>query len=138
MDKFKIIDHPSDIGLEAYGKDLGQAFENAALGMFSVMYELSEVRETTSIELEVEAEDKGKLLVDWLSEIIYAIDVKKIIFRRCVVEELSKNDVRAKFYGEPVDLSRHRFYHYIKAATYSQLLVEEKEDGSKIWVIFDI
>ena len=37
--KFKVIEHTADIGVEAYGDDLKQTFENAALGFWEIIAE---------------------------------------------------------------------------------------------------
>ncbi|HID60274.1 MAG TPA: archease, partial [Hadesarchaea archaeon] len=43
MKRFEWVEHPSDIGFRAYGKDLAEAFENAALALFEVMVDTSKV-----------------------------------------------------------------------------------------------
>ena len=77
-------------------------------------------------------------MVDFLSDLIYSVDVRKMLFCKCRVLELTDTLIKAQLYGEDVDVSRHKFRHYIKAVTYSQLLIEENPKGSKIRIIFDI
>jgi SHS2 domain-containing protein len=43
--RFKVIDHTADVGIIAYGKDLKEAFANAAYGMFSQIADLRGVKE---------------------------------------------------------------------------------------------
>lgn len=138
MNKFRIIDHPSDIGIEAYGKDLSAAFENAALGLFSLISDPDKIAERTALDFTVTAPDRETLLVDWLSEIISAQDIKRLIFKRCEVKALSNTKIVSRVYGEPVDPARHKFSHYVKAVTFSQLAIEEKPGKCKIRVVFDI
>ena len=54
MKRFEWVEHPSDIGFRAYGRDLAEAFENAALAFFEVMVDTSKVepREEVAVELE--------------------------------------------------------------------------------------
>ena len=41
--KFKPLDHPSDIGIIVFGNNLKDIFENAALGMFSLISDLKQI-----------------------------------------------------------------------------------------------
>ena len=41
---FKEIEHPSDIGLRFWGRSIEELFENAGLGMFSVMTDIGSSR----------------------------------------------------------------------------------------------
>ena len=41
--RFKSIEHPSDIGITAYGKNPKEIFENAGFGLFSLIGDLSNV-----------------------------------------------------------------------------------------------
>ena len=43
MEKYEIIDHTADIGAKAYGKNLSEAFENAAKAMFDIITDKSEI-----------------------------------------------------------------------------------------------
>ena len=37
MKPYELIEHTADTGLKAYGKDLSEAFKNAAIGMFDII-----------------------------------------------------------------------------------------------------
>jgi len=58
MKRFGLIEHPSDIGILAYGANYKETFENAAFGMFSAMAELSDVSPQKSFELKIKGEDQ--------------------------------------------------------------------------------
>ena len=45
MEKFRFLEHTADVFIEAYGKDLKEAFENVAIGLMNLMVEnLDKVR----------------------------------------------------------------------------------------------
>jgi SHS2 domain-containing protein len=135
---FKIIDHTADIGIVACGADIKQVFANAALGLFSLMAELDELKEDIQRELELSAEDIEVLLVEWLNELIYIVDVEHIIFRRFEIDELTANQLRARCFGEKIKLGEHKLKREIKAATYHMLRISKDDGGYKVQVIFDI
>ena len=135
--EFEIINHTADVGITAYGKDMKEAFANAAKGMFSLITELDDVEELEHRDIELTSPDQESLLVAWLNELIYIFDVENILLKRFVVTKLSSTHMKARGYGEKVDASRHKLKLGIKAATYHMLKIE-KDNGVKAQVIFDI
>ena len=134
---FDIVDHTADVGIIAYGADVKQAFANAARGLFNLITELDDVKETLYRDIEVTATDKESLLVEWLNELIYRFDTENIIFKRFDITELNDTRLKGRSYGEKVDNSRHELKTGVKAATY-HLLKVDKNDGCKVQVLFDI
>jgi SHS2 domain-containing protein len=132
-----VIDHTADVGIVAYGKDLKEAFANAAFGMFSLIADLEKVRGSISREIDVQSTDQEALLVDWLNELLYLFDVEHIIFKRFEITALSQKKLKAKVYGEKIDTSRHQLKTAVKAATYHMLKIE-KNKGVRVQFILDI
>jgi len=135
--RFDIIDHTADIGIVAYGKDLKEAFANAAYAMFTLIADLEGVKEVVCHKIEVQAEDRESLLVSWLNELLYLFDTEGIIFSRFKIKDLDENSLKAEGYGEPLDKTRHSLKSGVKAATYHMLRVA-KDNGYSIQVIFDV
>ena len=138
MKRFDVVEHTADAGIVAYGADMGEAFANAAYGMFSLMADLEQVGEETSCHVEVEARDREGLVVAWLNELLYLFDVERIIFRRFDIMDITDTRLAADACGEPADVSRHRLKSGVKAATYHMLLISEGGGGCSIRVIFDV
>lgn len=146
--RYQVFDHTADIGIQAYGHDLKEAFANMAYGMFSVIAELDKVKEVEFRDIEIEAEDREALLVAWLNELIYLFDVERLIFKRFEIGELTESRssspgqgptarLRARAYGEAFDPQHHVLKTEIKAATYHTIKVE-RGDGARLRVIFDV
>jgi SHS2 domain-containing protein len=135
---FEIIDHTADIGIVAYGADIKQVFANAALGLFSLMADLDDLEENVQRKLELSAEDAEVLLVEWLNELIYILDVEHIVFKRFEIDELTSNQIKARCFGEKIKPGQHRLKREVKAATYHMLRLNKEDGGYKVQVIFDI
>ena len=135
--KFEILDHTADTGIIAYGDDMKEAFENTALGMFSLITDPTGIVNDQVRKIDINSSDRDSLLVDWLNELIYLFDVENIIFNKFDIILLDENALSAIGYGEKVDLSRHEIKIGIKAATYHMLKIE-KNSIYTIRVIFDI
>jgi len=132
--RFKPLNHPSDVGIVAFGKTPKEIFENAAFGMFSMMAELLAVEKKITLPVNVTGEDLESLLVNWLNELIYDEDAKRLLFSEFEITKISGTQLEANVRGEKIDLSRHVFYRPIKAATYNQLQVR----GNQATIIFDV
>ncbi len=136
MKRFDLIEHTADIGLNAYGKDMPEAFVNAAYGMFSIIAELDNVRAVETRRVEVGADDIEGLLFEWLNSLLYYFDVEMLLFRQFDIVEFSNNRLVADCRGEKVDRSRHQIKIGVKSATYHLLEVNRQEN--RVRVIFDI
>jgi SHS2 domain-containing protein len=135
MLRYRQIAHTADIGIEAFGKDLGEAFSNAAYGMFAIMTDVKKIREAESREFELREKDLEGLLFAFLNRLIRSFDVEHLLFRRCEVK-LAGASLKATCYGERFDPARHEIKTGIKGATYHSLEVDR--ESSRIRVIFDV
>ena len=137
MRAFDIIDHTADIGLIVRGKTLEELFANAALGMFSIIGDVSRVSPRESRPVHVRAEDRGLLLAEFLDELLYLLDAEHFVVHHAEVESVSGTEARAVIHGEPVSPA-HDLHTDIKAVTHHALSVEKR---GKIWeatVLFDV
>ncbi|MDD3492813.1 MAG: archease [Candidatus Thermoplasmatota archaeon] len=138
MQPYKTFEHTADIGIQAHGASLVEAFAHAARGMFSLMVDGSHIepREEREIELPVEG-DREQLLVDWLSELLYLRDVEGLVFGDFQVS-IGEETLRATVRGEPYSRERHAYGREIKAVTYHLLEIKRTKKGVYIKVLFDI
>ena len=125
---YEYFEHQADIGIRGKGTTLAEAFEQAALAMFEIMVETKDLQIGRSQLVEVEGNDLSELLIAWLSELLFLKDVEGKMFSRFEIKSIDKNKLAAKVYGEPIDSSRHKLKLEVKAATYTQLFVEKKDD----------
>lgn len=135
---YEYFEHQADIGIRGKGKTLAEAFEQAALAMFEIMVETDKLKSNEFQLVEVEGNDLSELLIAWLSELLFLKDVEGMMFSRFEIESIDKNKLVAKVYGEPIDSSQHRLKLEVKAATYTQLFIEEKDDNWIVQCLVDV
>lgn len=154
MKSFEILDISGDVGLKAYGESLKGAFLNAATGMYSLITDLEMVKAEKVINVSVESDSIEGLLVSWLNELIFHFDAYGFIGKGIHITEFTPSlslptrgggigggealKLKASISGEDFDPDRHERKLLIKAATYHQLKIEEKNKRWEIDVIFDI
>jgi SHS2 domain-containing protein len=110
----------ADLTIEAEGSTLEEAFQNAALGMFNAITPLEgiEAREERSIEL------------------LYVNDVDFLVFSGIEVE-IDGLRLRAECRGEAFDIERHPQGIAVKAVTFHQMRIEQRDGGWSIRVVLD-
>jgi SHS2 domain-containing protein len=135
---YELFDHTADVGLRVLARDLPSLFREAAEGLFSVIVaEIPRRGTARSIEVRLEAERADFLLVDWLNELLYVFETKRLLLGAFDVE-LRGTCLRATALGRELDEERDRLLREVKAVTYHGLRVEERPDGWLAEVILDI
>lgn len=135
---FHIIEHPADIGLEAFGHSLKDVFEYAANGLISIIVEPSSVDAVEQRFVRLVASDAENLLVKWLSEILYLYDGQNFLMSDVSIEQISSTELEAVITGEPVNERKHEFKLDVKAVTYHQLKVANEKGIWSVRVFLDI
>ncbi len=128
---YEILEHPADIGFRVRAGTLEELFAGAALAMLSIADDPEAVDPREHHAITVESGDLESLMVDWLNEVLYLFDGRRIAFRSFRVEQVGDRSLKAVGAGEPRDAARHSSKLVIKAATYHQLRIA-REDGG--WV----
>ncbi|MGA2464578.1 MAG: archease [Thermodesulfobacteriota bacterium] len=138
MKRFEVLDHTADIGLIVYGEDLKTLFENAGEAFFHLITDLKKVRRRVEKRIEVKGEDLERLMVDWLSELLYLHDVENLLFKGFKVESVGEGGLKARVKGEPFQEGVHVIKTGVKAVTYHQIEVRKENGRWRAQIIFDL
>lgn len=138
MKRFEIMDHPSDVGIIAYGADLKDLFENAAYGMFSLMTDLKDVSIQNKFEVKAKGEDREELLVNWLNELIFLEDTHRVILKDFKISSITDTEISALAFGEKMEKGKHTVTRAVKAATFNRLEITGKKGYLIAKVVFDV
>ena len=128
---YDVLEHPADIGFRAFGETLPDLFASSALAMLSIAGDPAAAEPREEYAIQVESGDRESLLVDWLNEVLYWFDGKRIAFREFQVTAWSDQAIQAIALGEPRDPERHQARLIVKAVTYHQLKIAQR-DG--MWI----
>lgn len=135
---YRILDHTADIGVEVHGKDLKALFENAGKALFHLVTDLRTVRRRVEKQIRLKGEPLERLMVDWLSELLYLHDVEHLLFRRFEVDAVGERGLRARAFGEVFREGVHVVKTGVKAVTYHQIQVKREGEGWRSRIIFDL
>ena len=137
--RYRYIEHPSDVGFEAYGATLEVLFANAALAMYSFMTDVDEIETAEEREVAVQAEDLYSLMFDWLDEMLFLFESDSLVMKNfdIIVDELQFN-ITGMCRGGRFDPAKHESGIIIKAVTYNMMEVKKK---NAVWcarVVLDV
>lgn len=135
---YETFPHTADLGLIARGATLGRLFENAALGLTSLLTDPEKVRPERETLFELRADTPESLLVAWLNEVLYRFTVRRDACRRFEVRLGPEGSLSASAWGEPLDPACHPVLREIKSATYSDLRIVREKHGFSVRIVFDI
>jgi SHS2 domain-containing protein len=134
----EFFEHTADMGIRARAASLDTLFADAAAGLFSLLVaNLDAVRPVHAETVRIEAERLDDLLFDWLAELLYLHDAKRMVFSEFDVR-LADGALTATARGEPIDMRRHQLDTDVKAITYHGLKVQRDADGWLAEVIVDL
>lgn len=142
MKKFKFFEHTADAEFEAYGKNLEEAFENAALVTSEVMSDTKKVASKVKEKISIESEDLKSLLYDFLEKLLILHDSKNLVFSEFRVNYIKKENDKFKlegsFSGEEFNPKKHESRTHVKAITYYQMEIGQKKGKYFIHAVLDI
>lgn len=147
---FEQLPHTADLKMRAYGSTIPELFNNALIGMFTVIKpkgpyisyldqtdqaKIFCLKFTSTRKIHVTAASQDLLLIAFLSECLYLSDIYNEVYLACDFSLLTQTELRAILRGTPITGFE---VVEIKAVTYSEL---ELVNVNNIWqatIVFDI
>src|SRR5215467_4349074 len=139
--QFRYLDHMADTIVEAYGDSLKEAFENSALALVNIMFEVDKVVPNKSLRINIQENDIENLLYYWLEKILLLMLTDEFIpseFDASIVMEKSKILLIANVRGENLDYRRHIYKIEVKAITYHEMRIKQERNDFKIRYLVDL
>ena len=135
---FEILEHPSDLGIEAYGATLAETFRNAARGLMSVIAGTSVIEPEEERSISLIGLDRENLFVRWLTEILFLYDAEKFLTTDVTFAIINDTSLHAIILGQKYDAKIHELRLDVKAITYHKLMIENIENNWTARVFVDI
>jgi SHS2 domain-containing protein len=132
----------ADIAFEATGRDLSELFVSAADATMNVMIDnLDAIESRERRQIELSNDNIEMLLFDFLQELIYFKDAKRLLLRARGAQIDQKEEaylLKAKVAGEQLDATRHQQRADVKAVTLHGFSVKKEDGDWKARVLLDI
>jgi SHS2 domain-containing protein len=139
---FEFLEHMADAYIAAYGRNLAEAFENAALAMFDVMTEVEKIDPKIKEKVKVTAEDEYALLYSWLEKLLVKFETDEMLYSKFKISNLNQTQggfsLKAEIWGEKFNPEKHTQKVGIKAVTYHRMEIIKKPEKVTLKFILDL
>lgn len=134
---FELRAHTADVAVEASGPSLGETFAAVADGLTAAHCDDVPAEGGERFAVGVRAESREALLFEYLDELIYQRDVRGVLPADHAADVHWQGGwiIGGTARGVPLDAVDAR---EIKAVTYSEMTLEETDDGWLAYVVFDV
>lgn len=123
--------HGADVGVRGVAPSKEGAFVQAALALSAIAADLTDVRPREVVEVNCVEADEELLLADWLNAVTYEMATRGMLFSKFEVA-IEGRTLKARLWGEAIDLARHQTGVEVKGATYTALSLAKDTAGN--WV----
>jgi len=135
---YELLEHAADLGFRVRAGSLPELFERAAEALVAIAIETGDIQTRESYPIQAEGDSSESLLVNWLSEVLYCLDGRRLAMARFHIDELTEARVTGEAFGESRDPSSHPGKLIVKGVTYHQLKIEHEERGWCCEVFLDV
>jgi len=135
--RYRFIEHTADIKFRAFGNTIEEAFENSALAMFHVMYSGGASKKIRK-NISVQGKDFESLLYNFLEELLILFDSEKFFVSEIVRLKIDKKNFKLNTELAGGKAENYKIGTDVKAVTYNEMLVHEKNGKWICQVVVDV
>ncbi len=132
---YRFLGHTADIIIEGTGSNLAEAIEQTALGLIERMGKAK--KQKVTFQIEEKAETLDELVVHSLSSILTECDIHELQPHSFKITEFDSKGEQ-KLLKAKLSMGRGKAKDSVKAVTYHNLKVEEKDEEAVVQVLLDI
>lgn len=133
------FDHTADIGMEIEAASLEELLQDGVLGLTGLICaEPDRVESRDERTISLGPGEPPDLFVDLLREMLFLFEMEGFLAREALVTRDAIGGVLATLRGERFDPARHVANHEVKAVTYHELEVAERDGRWRARVVLDI
>ncbi|MGD8634715.1 MAG: archease [Anaerolineales bacterium] len=130
---FEELEHTADWSLRVHARTIDELFVHAAMGMFSLLDPEFRPQGSETRSLQITAADFETLMVSWLEELLYQLEVERFGADDFDVQ-INDTSLEAVFKAVPIDSIKKD----IKAVTYNELEIVHDVKGFHTTIVFDV
>lgn len=141
MKNVVFLDHTADIMYEASGQTLVEAFENAALALFSIISHLDKVKGTkVEVKIEEKADKLEQLFAFALNDLVGESDAREVFFTEFRVKKIGRQGKAWVLVGRAfgAEMTREAGNTHVKSVTLHEARVIKEKNKWKARILLDI
>lgn len=130
---YRLLEHTADAKFQAWGTTMEEAFAAAVQGMTAIAADPDALGTQRCIPISIRSKTVENLLFDLLDEILFLRDTEKFLPARADALTIAKQNGLYTLDAMLIGDDAKKWPANLKAVTYSEMVVEERPDGS--WFI---
>jgi len=130
---YEEIDHTADLAMKVWGEDLQTLLRQAAKGLYELMGVKIDPDSSVQDEFSIGAGSEEIILVDFLNEVLFLAEDKRLHFDDFIFAETSQALLVSAAGHSVASLTRE-----VKAATFHDLAIRRTAEGMETTLTFDI
>ena len=133
---YSFLEHTADVKFRAWGESLGEMFVFAADAFNETVRGEIKILEQEERVFEVEGKDKMSLLYNFLEEFLVLLEKDDFLVSKIKEIEVGDGKLKCVVVGDVA--GNYKFTNDVKAVTYSEMFVREKDEGWECQVVLDV
>ncbi len=133
---YRFLEHTADVKFRATGENLNEMFIASAEALNETIRGEIRILEQKEISFSVEGKDIESLLYNFLEEFLFLLDAENFLVSRIKSITISNDKLDCTVVGDSAD--NYAFTNDVKAVTYSDMFVREKNGGFECQVVLDV
>jgi SHS2 domain-containing protein len=139
--KYKFLEHTADIKFRAFGKTIGEVFENSALALKeTISKDKVGEKKKEKISLQIEGGDIENVLHQFLEEFLFLFDTKGFLLSKIKKMEIKEKSgayfIRCEMTGDKA--KNYEIANHVKAITYNEMFIKKQKDRWVSQVVLDV
>ncbi|NWG09783.1 MAG: archease [Nitrososphaerales archaeon] len=138
---YNFLEHMVDALIEARGKNMEEAFENAGMALVDTMVHIERVDKKMEERIRVDGWDMKSLLYNWLENLLIRVTSEGRAYSSFKVKITKKDgtyELEAVARGEDLDIGKHEPKTEVKAVTYHMMDIKQDQKGVSLRFLLDL
>jgi SHS2 domain-containing protein len=131
---FTEIEHTADWAIHVEADHFAQLLECAAWGMYELLHLEADRQTGEKRRVQLEAPDREGLLVAWLEELLFYLETEGRMVHEASVQTVGDKELVADL----ALVATHTPTKQIKAVTFHNLRIVDRDSGLETTIIFDV
>jgi len=141
MKPYIYLPHTADAKFQAWGKNLEEAFKNAAYAMTDVITDHTKIEPQIKKQIKLSSENPESLLYDFLEQFLFLLDTERFLLNKIkkikIIEKKNQLLLIASLIGDNKPI-RYAIKTTIKAVTYQEMFIKHEKGKVTVQVVVDI
>ena len=138
MNRFHLLEHTADIGIEAFADEREGLAEQSGLGLRLLLFSDTVAEPLQTEEIAANGNSCEETLVNWLNELLFLMADKLLVPAKIEISRFAENSITARISGEPFAADRHQVVREIKAVTHHQASIDHAGKQWRSTVYLDL